>query len=79
MGSETVQVAPPFGEGVEVVGGERTPSGVIIWPTVSGMLEPGEPPVNKPALLRFYSENPLLLVTWVEKGGKTGWQISFWK
>jgi len=53
VGSETVQVAPPFGEGVEVVGGERTPSGVIIWPTVSGRPEPGEPPVNKPALSGF--------------------------
>jgi len=64
---------------VEVVGGERTSSGVVIWPTVSGRPEPGEPPVNKPALLRFYSEDPLLLVTWVEKGGKMGWQISFWR
>lgn len=77
VGSKTVQIAPPFEDNIEIIGGSKSSEKIVIAPTVES--EPGKPPRLKPALLRIYSKDPLLLITWIEKGNKTGWQISFWK
>jgi len=69
MAGKTVNIAPPFGDNVEIIGGNKSSEKITISP--SG-------PTLKPALLRIYSNEPLLLITWVEKNNRTGWQIPFW-
>lgn len=78
VGSRTVQIAPPFGDNIEIIGGKKSGEKIIIGPTVIPG-EPGKPPALKPALLKIYSKEPLLLITWIEKNNRTGWQISFWR
>lgn len=80
MTGNTVQIAPPFLDNIEIIGGNKSNEKIIIGPTVEpGPPEPGKPPALKPALLRIYSNDPLLLITWIEKNNRTGWQISFWR
>lgn len=75
IAGKTVQIAPPFLGNIEIIGGNKSNEKIIIEPTT----EPGKPPALKPALLRIYSSDPLLLITWIEKNNRTGWQISFWR
>lgn len=64
MAGKTVQIAPPFGDNIEIIGGNKTFNNITIAPTiVAGPPEPGKPPKSKPALLRIYSRDPLLLIT----------------
>jgi len=79
VGSKTVQIAPPFGDNIEITGGNKSSEKIIIGPTVVPPSEPGKSPTSMPALLRIYSKDPLLLITWIEKDNRTGWQVSFWK
>lgn len=79
MAGKTVQIAPPFGDNIEITGGNKSSEKLIISPTVAPSSEHGKPPTLIPALLRIYSKDPLLLVTWIEKNNRTGWQVSFWK
>lgn len=80
MTGKTVQIAPPFSDNIEIIGGNKSHEKIIIGPTVMpGPSEPGKMPALKPALLRIYSSDPLLLITWIEKNNKAGWQISFWR
>ncbi|MBS7615195.1 hypothetical protein KEJ18_05635 [Candidatus Bathyarchaeota archaeon] len=66
MTGKTVQIAPPFGDNIEITGGNKSSEKIVIGPTAV------------PSLLRIYSEDSLLLITWIEKDNKPGWQISFW-
>lgn len=67
IASQKQQIAPPFGENIEVVGGEKTAEKIIVKP---GMRET--------TILKIYSKDPLWIVTLIENGDKR-WHISFWR
>lgn len=80
MAGKTVEIAPPFLDNIEIIGGNKSNETIIIGPTIEpGPPEPDKPPALKPALLIIYSNDPLLHITWIEKNNRTGWQISFWR
>jgi len=60
---EKKQLAPPFGEGIEVVGGEKTSNKIIIKPSYT-------------ARLKIFSKDLLLSIALTEKNGS--YDIQFW-
>jgi len=62
--SQTVKIGTPFGNDVEVVGGNRTAEKIVVKPETTVML-------------KISSKDPLWFITLIEKGDKR-WQIMFW-
>lgn len=79
LNGRTIVIAPPFNANVEVVGGERMTDKIIIDVTLIPATEPDNAPIQKPAILKIYSQEPLILIAWVEENGRVGGNISFWK
>lgn len=61
--SEKKQLAPPFGEGIDVFGAEKTGEKIIVKPSST-------------LTLRIFSKDPALAISLVEK--KTRYDIGFW-
>ncbi|MGQ9759174.1 MAG: hypothetical protein ACUVQ5_01175 [Candidatus Methanomethylicaceae archaeon] len=80
MTGKTIQIAPPFLDNIEIIGGNKSEEKIIISPTlISGPPEPGKRPALKPAQLTIYSNDPLLLIALIETNNRIGWQITFWE
>jgi hypothetical protein len=62
--SQTVKIGPPFGDNIEVVGGEKTAERIIVKPEAT-------------VILKINSKDPLWHITLIEKGD-IRWQISYW-
>jgi len=61
--SEKLQLAPPFGEGIEVAGGEKTSEKIVVKPGYN-------------VTLKIFSKDPLLSIALIER--RVRYDISFW-
>jgi hypothetical protein len=67
LGGKTVTLAPPFGDNIEVTGGVKAANKIGVMPG------------QKLVTIQLSSQEPLILIVWVEQNGKVGGQIGFWK
>ena len=79
LDGKTVTLAPPFGANMEVISGVKMIDKIIIGVTLTPPTEPGKGPTQKPAVLKISSQQPLILIAWVEQNNKVGGQVGFWK
>lgn len=67
LDGKTVTLAPPFGENIKVTGGNKFTDRIEIGPA------------KEAVTVQLSSQQPLVLIVWVEQNGKVGGQIAFWK